>query len=225
LEDKRGLIIGGYPLTNEERMYILNQQSDSAMCYIAVDGGLLQFMLMDIVPDLFIGDMDSVRESALFWYFKRRRNCFLLKKDKNFLDMEAAIDSIETTSLKKVEIWGVLGGRTDQTFSCIALLKRAREKGIELVLRTGDERMGLISGKVERQIQCEPDDLWSFIAISECVTGLSLSGFKYNLENQTLRDTETLTLSNVSVTDCVNIGIDSGEVLYFNKTGRHENVE
>jgi thiamine pyrophosphokinase len=221
LINNKALVIGGYALTNEEKSCIQDRYDLSEICSIAVDAGLMQFMTMDILPDFFIGDMDSVDEAAVSWYFKNSKKMILLKKDKDFLDMEAAVDHLAALSIKDADVWGVIGGRTDQTFSCIPFLNRAFQKGIELTLNTRDERIGILSGEMQREFQCGIGDMWSFIAISEDACDLTLKGFKYELENKKIKNTETIALSNCSVSKNVIVKLNEGTIMYFNKMGRH----
>ncbi len=222
---QKAMVIGGFPLSQTERKYLSNRLEIPGMVHLAVDGGLLQYLLMDRVPDMFIGDLDSVGESVLYWYFRRKSNCILLKKDKDFLDMEAAIEYLTATHVGSAEVWGVTGGRMDQTFACIPLLKKAMKNNLRLTIFSGNEKIGMLDGEREMVFNSGVGDTWSFIPIGGDVTGVSLKGFQFQLEDKVLKSTETVALSNVSVSKCVSIKMNKGTIMYFNKTGRREDVE
>lgn len=224
MQEKTAVIIGGYPLTQYERTMIFNSEPVSKY-YVAVDGGLEQYYQAGVLPDVLIGDMDSCSKDAFTWYSRQSSKIVFFNKDKDFLDMQGAIDLLCALMIKKAFIYGALGGRIDQTFSCLPFLKRGLALGLDLKIKSDECEMGLFSGPGEFEVETQNGSLWSFIAFSERVEGVTLKNFLYSLENETLLNSQTKALSNCSISPRVIIKITKGILIYFIKPGRHDYVE
>ena len=107
---------------------------------IAADGGYDHLVKDGIVPDLLIGDMDSINKEVNI------SNCKKLPVKKDDTDMIAAIKEGLQKRYTQFEIYGALGGRLDHTIANIQtlfFLKKnnasgiiyGKEESIELLLR------------------------------------------------------------------------------------------
>lgn len=94
-----------------------------------------------------------------------------------------------------------------------------------ITVKSENCQMGIFKGPCENTFKTDVNSRWSFLAISDVVEGMTLKGFKYNLNKQRLLNTQTRALSNRAKSLKVIIKIDNGILLYFNKPGRQENVE
>jgi len=162
---------------------------------------------------------------AYKWYCLHSSKQLFFPCDKDFLDMEAAINLVNSLRIHEVYLFGVLGGRIDQTFSCLPFLLRGVSFGISVTIQSEDCQMGILEGPSINTLTSESGDGWSFLALSESVEGLSLKGFKFNLEGERLLNTQTTALSNIAKASKVTICIKKGILIYFKKPGRQENVE
>lgn len=224
MQEKTATIIGGYPLTQYERSVVFNEEA-SYKFFIAVDGGLEAFFQARVLPDVLIGDMDSCSKEAFTWYSRLSSRIIFFKKDKDFLDMQAALDLLYALKIKGAFIFGALGGRIDQTFSCLPFLIRGLNLDLELKIISNEYEMGLFSGPGEFNLKAQKGTLWSFIALDTCVQGVTLKGFRFPLENENISNSQTRALSNSSNESEVLIRIRKGTLIYFNKPGRHDHVE
>ena len=224
MQKSLAVLVGGYPLTQIEKEQI--RELKEKKCYlIAVDGGLNPFYELSILPDMLLGDMDSCSNQAYSWYCNHSGKQLFFPNDKDYLDMEAAINLVIHLGIQESYLFGVLGGRIDQTFSCLPFLLRGVAYELSITIKSENCQMGAFKGPSENTIQTEVDSRWSFLAISEVVKGLTLKGFKFNLENAILKNTQTVALSNRAKSSEVMINIKNGILIYFNKPGRQENVE
>jgi len=224
LQKRLAILVGGYPLTQVEKLHIQELKGENNYL-VAVDGGLDMFYELSILPDMLLGDMDSCSDEAYKWYCAHTGAQLFYPSDKDFLDMEAAIDLVSNMGIHNVFLFGVLGGRIDQTFSCLPFLLKGVALGLSISIKSESCQMGILKGPSENIIETDVDLRWSFLAISDFVEGLTLKGFKFNLDEERLSNTQTRALSNRAKSSKVIINIKKGTLIYFNKPGRQENVE
>ncbi len=93
---------------------------------IAADGGLYHCRNCDLVPDILIGDFDSVSAEMLEDY--RRRQCTVLEfpVDKDATDLELAVNTAIERGSSVIHLFGVLGGRWDMSLANILLLSHEK---------------------------------------------------------------------------------------------------
>jgi len=224
LQKRLAILVGGYPLTSIEMSQIVELKDAGGYC-VAVDGGLNAFHSLNCVPNIVLGDMDSCGFDSYRWYAHQSKKQLFFPSDKDYLDMEAAIDFVRDLGFDEACLFGVLGGRIDQTFSCLPFLIRGMTFGLKMTIISENCRMGLFKGPSENSLPTNPGSRWSFLAISKIVKGFTLRGFKYNVEKGELLRMQTIALSNIAVSSTLTININKGIIIYFNQPGRQENVE
>ncbi|MEA1883211.1 MAG: thiamine diphosphokinase [Thermotogota bacterium] len=224
MQKKSAVLVGGYPLTHFEKNQI-NELKGEKSYLIAVDGGLNAFYELAILPDMLLGDMDSCTNTAYDWYCRKGKKQLYFPSNKDYLDMEAAINLVNCLGIRAAFLFGVLGGRIDQTFSCLPFLLRGVALGLSITIKSENCQMGIFKGPYENTFKTDVNSGWSFLAISDVVEGMTLNGFKFDVDKQRLFNTQTRALSNRAKSSKVIIKIDNGILLYFNEPGRQENVE
>ena len=78
---------------------------------IAADGGANHLMKMDILPDVLIGDLDSVDEDTLFELTSADIKIEQYPEDKDETDLELALRYAIESRPSAILIVGALGGR------------------------------------------------------------------------------------------------------------------
>jgi thiamine pyrophosphokinase len=169
---------------------------------IAVDGGLIHCQAMNIVPDLIIGDLDSISHEILNLYPLVPKKIF--PKDKNFTDMELAIAEANSN---KIGIFGALEGRADHALVNLHLLCRRPKK---ITIET--ERETIVGIKGNQRFPCYPGQLISLIPLGSSVTGVTTKGLKWELNNATL-DKNFFSLSNACLSSSFEVSIDHGDLI------------
>ncbi|MDO8427610.1 MAG: thiamine diphosphokinase [Candidatus Diapherotrites archaeon] len=181
---------------------------------IAVDGGANHLVKTKLVPNLIIGDMDSISKKAL----KKFKNVSQLKFpiEKDFLDIELAINFCKKEKFKEIIILGAWGNRADMVLTHVFLLVQI-PKIIQAKLVFGNQEVFLASKK--QVISGVPGMFVSFIPLSEMVQGFSLKGFKYPAQNTTLHWGKGKTLSNTLIQSKGVVSFKKGVLacVYFKK--------
>ena len=178
---------------------------------IAVDGGLNHITSLGLMPDLIIGDMDSVDKEKLDQY--RNKNVKIEKHpvDKDQNDLELAIQAAVKMNPQIIWIVAALGKRIDQTLANIFLLTREDLVGIDTHLLDGKRDVFLI--RKQANITGKTGQRVSLIPIHGPVKGVRTDGLQYPLENETLFPDQTRGISNRLTNKNARISIENGLLL------------
>ncbi len=172
---------------------------------IAADGGFDAAIKMGLKVDLFIGDMDSVKEESIDIPVLK------LEVEKDFTDTEAAIEKAVSLGYKEIYLIGALGSRADHSLANIFLIKKYSEKGINLKIKDSHNEIFAISK--ESVIEGHKGKTISVLPLTEELKSLSLEGFYYPLSDKDVKMGETLTVSNVVTEDKAKISFKEGIAL------------
>jgi thiamine pyrophosphokinase len=170
----------------------LDAQTDGARI-IAADSGIRHAAALGIVPELWVGDFDSVPPELPAHYADIPRKTFPHEKDKT--DGELAIAEAIGLGATSLVLCGAFGGqRADHEFLHLALAVRLAEAGVELILTSGaQEGLPLLPGKAEFDYQ--DGTLFSILGFSG-LSGLTVEGAKWPLDNVEVAFGSSLTISN-----------------------------
>lgn len=178
---------------------------------ICADGGAKHLKRMGIVPDVILGDLDSIsRDDELFF---RARNVRFEKFPSRKDDTDTGLATDLALSLKPTEITylGTIGSRMDHTLANIGLLKKGIEAGAAVKMVNEKNEIHLIKTAIE--LSGQPGDILSILPLTEKVEGITLEGLEYPLHNATLCLGSTLGISNVFVGEKARITIKVGLLL------------
>ena len=164
---------------------------------IAVDGGLKCAKELGLVPDVIVGDFDSVDPSVLAFYRKMGHIVWEVHQpEKDDTDTELALKRAMAMGAGEIVILGATGGRLDHMIGNIQLLYPCLQTGIRASIVDSQNRLYLIDGETVFY----RDKIWgkyiSFLPLTQEVTGITLKGFKYPLENKDIRIGTSLCISN-----------------------------
>ena len=106
----------------------IRNSSDMIIC---ADGGANYLYESDILPDMIVGDLDSVREDALLYYKKSDVLFHQFPSKKDNTDTELAVDFAVDAGACEIVLLGSTGSRLDHTLANIMLLLKLFKKGIK----------------------------------------------------------------------------------------------
>lgn len=172
---------------------------------IAVDGGLIYCQKTDLIPHLLVGDFDSCPKHLLDVYEKIPK--ITLPRDKDETDLEVAIKEEWKRGTQSITLFGAWGKRIDHSLTNALILGRNPGK---LRLETEREIVFAIRGKVD--LTCSISQTISLIPLYGRASGITTSGFKWELNQGTL-DQNFIGISNISLQTQVTIEIRNGQLL------------
>jgi len=162
---------------------------------ICCDGGARHLRNLSIKPNVIVGDMDSIDSAQLANYTAQGIKIIKFPKNKDFTDTELALNYALSLKPKRIIIWCALGGRIDHALANIFLLFKGQEKGIETSIM--DEYCEIFVLDKEYFFINETGKTVSLLALTPKVTGITLSGFVYPFEKDTLKISESRGISNI----------------------------
>lgn len=116
----RGILFtGGYG----PDMALAGRFLDSADFVIAADSGLAIAEKAGIVPDLIVGDMDSIGDASMLSRYPQER-IEIWPRDKDYSDTELALAALAQRGIDEVVLVGGAGGRIDHFLALRALFDR-----------------------------------------------------------------------------------------------------
>ena len=182
--------------------FIKNHKGD---IYCA-DGGANFCYELTLIPKEIYGDFDSIKNDVKEFYQEKNVKFIKFKVEKDYTDSELVLNEIQNKYDIIYCIAG-LGGSIDHELTNINLL----DKYSNLIFISQKEKIFKIDSnyKFNNMINTKI----SFIIFSDKVKGLTLKGFKYNIENLDIKKGEARCISNVIVENEANLLIKSGFLL------------
>ena len=140
-------------------------------------------------------------------------NAIVFPVEKNFTDGETALDILIKKGVEKVEIYGGGGGREDHFFGNMQLLFKAYKKGVKAVMHTAQSDI-FCAGK-NFELQKIKGKTFSLAPVGYSAHIINSSGVKYPLNNLTLHAGSCRGISNIALSDKVEINCDKGALYVF----------
>ena len=206
---KRALILTGGALNLEfAKHYIENQSYD---CLIAVDNGLKYADLLNLLPDVIVGDFDTASYELVQKYQEKEgMKIIQLAPMKDETDTESAVDYCIDMRYDEVVFLGAMGGRFDHTMANLHMLYRLLQHQIQGVLVDEQNVIRLLNRSVTIEKSKLSANYISFLPFMEQVEGVTLKGFLYPLNKSTLEPGRSIGISNVAVEEICEISFERG---------------
>jgi len=180
--------------------------------FVAADGGALLLESIGFLPDVIIGDFDSLTDLQCQHYEKMGVTIIKYPVEKDETDGELALQYCKEKNLDKIIIIGFAGGRLDQQLANIFLLEYAFRNGMTAFIKEPGLEMGIIE-KEKIFFQKIGAEL-SLIPLDKKVTGVTITGCKYLLEAGSLSRYKTRGISNIIEQEKAVITVEKGLLLY-----------
>lgn len=232
------IIVSGGDIQSDFALYFLKKNIEKAgrenIRLIAADRGLEFFLDYLILPDVVIGDFDSLSEDGknflemqsedipyggmLEWKLQKGEGKVVevvrLRPEKDDSDTQSAMNYAIQNGAKEIVILGVTGNRVDHLMANFGLLILAQKQDTEVALADRYNYMKLIpSGTILKKAE-QFGKYVSFFPLGGDVTGLTLEGFKYPLDKYHLTTAGSgLTVSNEISEEYAKVTYESGTLL------------
>lgn len=186
---------------------ILKAEAVDSSIVIAADSGYLHLINSGIIPDILIGDMDSIGNIDIH----KKVKIIKYPEDKNFSDSELAVKYAIENKINNIVLVNSLSiNRPDHLFSNFSLLAaypmtKIVEKNLNIFS---------IKGPIEFVINAEINNLLSLFSFTDHCEGLTIKGVKYQVQNYIL-SYGSRGLSNIVTSKKVSISLKKGNLLIF----------
>jgi len=185
--------------------------SAAAEFVVAVDGGWTRARRAGIRVDAVIGDFDSLAADPRPTGAGDQIDIVAYPPEKDWTDLELALDYALSTPAESVSIVGGIGDRLDHSLAAVFLLERGTQRGIPIVLVGVRETLRLL-GVGTTAVSAEPGDRISLLPLTETAV-VRTNGLRYPLRGERLYRAASRGVSNEVVSVPVEMEISSGLVL------------
>lgn len=178
------IITGGSIEYDFAKHYIGKYRWDYVIC---ADAGMKFCHEAEIQPDLILGDFDSVDDVSYAYFQKKcpeRMEQFPTHKDET--DTELALLRAIQTGADHVTMIGATGTRLDHVFGNIQMLKLALDKHVDCQIVDPHNRIRMVRGQAVLTRKDQFGKYVSLLPFTPEVTGITLKGFAYEVEDFTL---------------------------------------
>lgn len=214
----RTVIFANGELSNLEAARGLLQSSDYL---IAADGGANHLLRMGILPEIVIGDLDSIGEDTLFELTSADVEIKQYSEDKDETDLELALRYAVELRPSTVLIVGALGGRLDQTLANLSILTDPTLPGIDIRMDDGVEEVffcrAVASKGGQAEVQGRSGDVVSLVPWNALVEGVATEGLQWPLYSETLFPSKSRGISNVMLGNTASVHIQTGLLLIVHR--------
>lgn len=181
---------------------------------MAVDAGMEVLYRKHIHPDIIVGDFDSVDLDTLDYFREREEiDVCMLEPEKDETDTEFAVREAIRRGGHDITIVGAVGSRMDHVLGNFAILGIGLLAHVNVQILDSHNRIRMINEPITIEKSMQYGKYVSLIPFSGTVTGVTLKGMKYPLDDYTLESFSTLGISNEIVNDTADIGLSSGCLL------------
>lgn len=211
------IIVSGGNIHNGFALDFLKEKikENDKLNLIAADKGVEFFMNHHLMPDLVVGDFDSLSKEGLDYLDSlENTEVIRLKPEKDDSDTQSAVNFAINRGAKNIVILGATGTRLDHVFANFGLLVYGKEKGIEIALADNNNYIQLLEKETILNKKQQFGKYVSFFPLGGIVKNLVLEGFKYPLNGYDLKMSDSgLTVSNEIKEEQVRISFDAGNLL------------
>ncbi|MFQ5794404.1 MAG: thiamine diphosphokinase [Candidatus Bipolaricaulia bacterium] len=190
---------------------------------VGVNGGADFLRQIGVIPQLIVGDLDSIDPETIQSFEAHGVEIARYPTEKDQVDTEIAIEQLLQRNLSEVVLFGAIGDRFDHTLANIDLLKLPLERGLPARIVNLRNEIRLVDRFT--RISGEIGDLVSLLPFTDRVVGITLTGFKYPLEESELERGNTLGISNELVRRTATIDVKQGVLLVVRIRGKRSGEE
>lgn len=205
------IIIGAGDLTVGSLPY--NPDADYV---IAADGGLMYCGVLELEPDLIMGDFDSLdgeyAEAVEAIKTELPEKVVTLPVEKDDTDMLAAVKYGLKLGYRSFRLYGANGGRLEHTIANIQVLKYLKEHDAVGYIMDGSG-MILLAQNETITFRDTMDGYVNVFSLNEKAHGVTIRGLKYELSDATLTNAMPLGISNEFIGVQSEISVKDGTLL------------
>jgi thiamine pyrophosphokinase len=182
---------------------------EAADLVIAADGGMLRVLEAGYLPDIVIGDFDSISSDMISDEITAVED-----KDQNSTDCAKLLNYVKSQGFSHITLVCAEGDLSDHFIDTVHCSVRT-----DLNVLLGLERglAYILSGPTSKTVPAEPGRRVSMLPL-ESIKNASLSGVQWSFEGQELSVRGFTSISNAATESSVNVSFDEGSAYLFIET-------
>jgi thiamine pyrophosphokinase len=184
---------------------------------VAADGGARYALAAGIVPDLVVGDMDSLGEDLALEVERRGASLERHPARKDMMDGHLAVLAAGERGVSSADFLCAAGEKPGAVFAVPHILLAAERIGMRSAVVADWGRMFVIEGR-PRVVAGSARDSVSIFPLSGPATGVTLEGMSYPLEEADLYPGDTLGFHNELIGTEARVSVERGALLVVQET-------
>lgn len=205
---KRAIIFYNGDLTDLSRAKHYVKKSDYIIC---ADGGTEHALKLGLLPNVIIGDLDSLPKITHKLLATKKIEWITYQKEKDETDSELALQHAIEKGFTSLIIFGMFGARLDHMLTNLFALSYLDHKGISATFIEGKQKINVIHDNI--QLQGKPGDLISLIPLKGDVKEVTTTNLQYPLNHENLFFGYSRGISNVMTQKNATVTINDGLLL------------
>ncbi len=191
---------------------LINKITEKKNYIIAADGGANALKKIGIIPDIIIGDFDSVSKATLNYFASKKVVCKRISEQET-TDFEKSLKFCVENKLNEIMVLGGSSMRPDHTLNNYSVMKRYYKK-LNIRMLTDEYEIFFIRKRINFRYRINSPV--SLLALPKAER-ISTRGLKYGLTNSDLEFGIKEGALNESVSSRISISFGSGSLLLFRK--------
>lgn len=181
--------------------------------YVVVADGGLKFLLKNgMLPDFFVGDLDSVELEGDLKDILKDIPKEIVPVEKDDTDMALAVAKAYEKGYRNILLYGGCGGaRISHTFANIQMMSFYAKKGCSLQMLGDGVRLEILHN-ASKTLSAAMKGSISVICLSDIAEGVTIQGLKYEYTGALTSD-RTLGVSNSFVGKDAMVSVENGTLL------------
>ena len=196
---------------------LIQDISGGADVVVAADGGARYALDAGVVPDLVVGDMDSLGEDLAREVEQRGASLERHQVRKDKMDGHLAVLAARQRGATTADLLCAAGGRFGALFAVPHILLAAERIGLRSTVVADWGRMFVIEAR-SLTVEGVPQDSISIFPLSGPATGVTLEGLVYPLEDARLEPGDTLGFHNELIGRVARVSVKKGALLVVHET-------
>lgn len=198
---------------NEPNIKIINKiLTKKSLTIISADGASDYLYKHSIIPDIIIGDLDSISKKSLR-YFSSINTKIIELKEQETTDFEKALNFANSLNIKNIIVFGAVSLRFDHTLNNFSVIKRFHNK-MKIKLINNDYEIFYFDKSIS--FKYKKNEIVSFLGLPVAY-GVKTEGLKYPLKNEKLEFGVREGTLNLSISNQIKIEYKKGTMLLFKK--------
>ena len=197
---------------------LLRRVAGRADVVVAADGGALHTLRAGIVPDLVVGDMDSLGEEGARRVGERGASLERHPPKKDKMDGHLAVLAVSKMGATDIDLLCAAGGRLDAVFALPHLLLAAEQLGVRATVAAAWGEMFVVEDGSRAVVGATGEGV-SVFPVSGSARGVTLEGFEYPLLDARLEAGDTLGFHNELAGGEARVAVGEGALLVIHETG------
>ncbi len=205
---KKAFIFCNNPISYQNNNFTLD--IDLSGIIIAADGGANYLCKHGIIPDVLIGDFDSILPEYLS-LLKEKSDVRKFPVDKDKSDTELAIEFCSQNGYNDVTLINAVDGRLDHSLANIFLIEKFINQGLKFHFLNVKSEIYVVTDKV--YIPAKIGENISLISLTDFTIVKKTSALKFPLNNEKIYRSSSKGISNITTEEEFSITVSDGILL------------